>query len=112
MLTVFKRHRLLATAFVVACLLSVLLIGKIAYDIYDHRVTPHQSVAGWMTVGYIGKSWGFDPREIDKRAGLPLPINGELKTLNQTAKERNVPVEELVADVERVLAEMKSEAVQ
>ena len=36
-------------------------------------------IAPWMTVGYIGRSWGLDPVEIDTRAGLPLPVRGLMR---------------------------------
>jgi hypothetical protein len=36
----------------------------------DHR---DEAVKPWMTAGYVGKSWGLNPRLIGHLVGLPPP---------------------------------------
>lgn len=104
-----QKHPFVVAAFVLAVVLSVFFAGRIAYRaVYwaQHREEP---VAAWMTVGYIGRSWGFDPRDIDQRAGLPEPERGKPKTLEQIARDRGVPVSEVIGLVEETLAQMTAE---
>ena len=109
MFGVFRRHPVLVTVLVASLLLALFFAGRFALRaVYfaQHREEP---VAGWMTVGYVGRSWGLDPREIDARAGLPLPENGRPFTLEEIARDRGVPVAEVVAEVEAALAALRAE---
>lgn len=104
-----RRHPFLVAAFVLAFCLSAFFATRIIVrTIYfaQHREEP---VAGWMTVGYVGRSWGFDPRDIDARAGLPVPAAGHPLTLDQIAQDRGVPVSTIIAEVQAVLAQMQAE---
>jgi hypothetical protein len=66
-----------------------------------------------MTVGYVGRSWGLDPRELDAVAGLPLPEErGHPLTLAEIARNRGVPVAEVIADVEAAIATMRAAEAQ
>lgn len=59
-----------------------------------------------MTVGYVGHSWGIDPRQIDLIAGLPLP-DGHPLTLSEIAARDGAPVSEVIARVEAAVAQLK-----
>ena len=61
-----------------------------------------------MTVGYIGRSWDLSPREIDRIAGLPPPEHGHPFTLAEIARQRGVSVEQVIAEVETALAELRA----
>jgi hypothetical protein len=61
----------------------------------------------WMTVGVVGRMHHLDPREIDARAGLPLP-DPRPYTLAQIAEDRGVPVEEIYALVNAAVVELKA----
>ena len=103
------RHPLLVLAFLLASLGASFFAGRIVWNaVYwaQHRQEPVQP---WMTVGYVGRSWGVKPREIDARAGLPMPENGHPLTLQQIADQRGVPVAEVIAQVEATLADMRAE---
>ena len=109
MIRVFRSHPVLVSVLVLSLLLALFFGGRFALRaIYweSHRQEP---VAGWMTVGYVGRSWGFDPREIDRVAGLPLPENGRPFTLEEIARDRGVPVAEVIAEVEAALAKLQAE---
>ena len=54
-----------------------------------------------MTVGYVARSWGLDPRELDALAGLPTPdVKGHSQPLSEIAQDRDVPVEVVIDAVE------------
>jgi hypothetical protein len=61
-----------------------------------------------MTVGCIGRSWNLSPRAIDAVAGLPPPVEGRPFTLAEIARDRGVPVEAAIAEVEAALAELRA----
>lgn len=109
MIRVFRSHPVLVSVLVLSLLLALFFGGRfVVRAVYweSHRQEP---VAGWMTVGYVGRSWGFDPREIDRVAGLPLPENGRPFTLEEIARDRGVPVAEVIAEVEAALAKLQAE---
>ena len=109
MTLLFRKHPVLVSAFLLALVLSIFFAGRIVYRGFYWAQHREEAVQPWMTVGYIGRSWGFDPREIDDRAGLPVPERGRPFTLEQIAKDRNVPVAQIIAEVEAVLATMTAE---
>ena len=104
-----RKHPFLVGAFVLALALSLFFAGRIAYRAFYWSQHSQEPIAAWMTVGYIGRSWGFDPRDIDARADLPLPERGKPFTLEQIAKDRGVPVSDIIALVEATLDEMIAE---
>jgi len=111
-MTVLRHHPWLALAFVLALGLTAFFgVRFVRHAIYwsdpAHR---NEQVAGWMTVGYIARSWGLDPHDIDAEAGLPRPdqtATGRPMTLQQIADERGVPVGEVIADVEGAIARLR-----
>ena len=104
-----KRHPILVGAFVLALALSLFFAGRIVVRAVYWSQHQQEQVAGWMTVGYVGRSWGLDPRDIDAKAGLPIPDRGRPFTLDQIAADRGVPVGEIIALVEKTVAELMSE---
>lgn len=99
----WRQHPRLVLAFALALTLTLLFAGRITVSAIYWSANRYQQVQPWMTVGYIGKSWGLDPREIDLVAGLPPP-QGQPLTLVEIARQRGVPVSEVIAEVEAALA--------
>ena len=99
----------LTSAFVLACAVTLFFAGRLVfYTVYwsTHREMP---VQGWMTVGYVARSWGVEPRELDAAAGLPAPLaKGHPQTLDEIARDRGVPLAEVIAEVETALAGMRA----
>jgi hypothetical protein len=96
----------LVLAFVLALALALFFGGRIAVRaIYWANPAHHnQAIEGWMTAGYIGRSWGVDPAALDALAGLPLPsVKGHPQPLVEIAADRGVPVAEVIAEVEAAL---------
>lgn len=109
MKAMWRRHPVLMAAFALALLLSLVFAGRIVWrGVYwaQHREV---QVQGWMTVGYIGRSWGLPPREIDTAAGLPGPVAGRPLTLEQIAAARGVPVAEVIAAVQAAIVHLRAD---
>ena len=109
MIRLAKRHPFIVLAFVLALAASLALAGRITYSAIYWSQHRQEAVQPWMTVGYVGRSWGLDPREIDARAGLPLPEKGRPLTLEQIAQSRSVTVDQIIAIVEATVAQMLAE---
>jgi len=109
MINLARRHPFLVLAFVLAVAASLALVGRITYRAIYWSQHQQEPVQPWMTVGYVGRSWSLDPREIDARAGLPLPELGKPFTLEQIARDRGVPVSDVITLVEQTVAAMLAE---
>mgnify|MGYP006166690487 CR=1 FL=1 len=68
-----RRHPWLTSALVLAVVLTLFFAGRFVIGAVYWAQHQQEPIRGWMTVGYIGKSWNLDPREIDAVAGFPLP---------------------------------------
>lgn len=100
-----RRHPLLVGALSLAIIVTLFFgVRFVMHAVYWEAHT-REPVAGWMTVGYVGKSWNINPRKIDELAGLPQP-DGHPMTLNEIAEERGVPVADIIAEVEAAVAEL------
>jgi hypothetical protein len=108
MIRLFRRHPVLMAVLSLSLCLALFFAGRFTVRALYWESHREEAVAGWMTVGYVGRSWGIDPREIDARAGLPLP-DGHPLTLDEIARERGVPVAEVVALVEAAVAALRAE---
>ena len=105
----WANHPRLLLAFVLASTLALFFAGRLIVSaVYwsNHRL---EVVQPWMTVGYVGRSWRLDPREIDAVAGLPAP-DGHPQTLEDIARQRGVPVADVVAQVEAAVAALRQRA--
>lgn len=95
----------LTTAFVLACAVTLYFAGRfLVFAVYwaGHKDMP---VEPWMTPGYAARSWGLDPRALDALLGLPAPEEkGHPQPLTEIARDRGVPVEQLVAEVTAAIA--------
>ena len=107
MIKLFRNHPYLMAALSLASALTVMFAVRfVVVFVYwsNHR---DESVRAWMTVGYVGRSWGLEPRDIDLAAGLPQP-KGHPLTLNEIAQLRGVPVTEIIKIVEDTVAQLKA----
>jgi hypothetical protein len=99
----------LTSAFLLACAVTLFFAGRFTvYTVYwaTHLEVPVQP---WMTVGYVARSWGLEPRALDAEAGMPVPeVKGHPQTLEEIARDRGVPVAEVIAEVEAAVGRMKA----
>lgn len=113
MLQLWRARPVLMSSFLLACAVTLFFgVRFVSQAIYWSDPTHHnQSVQGWMTVGYIGRSWSLDPRRLDALAGLPLPeTKGRPQPLVEIARDRGVPVDQVIAEVEAAIALMRQQA--
>jgi hypothetical protein len=109
-LQLWRVRPVLTSAFLLACAVTAFFAGATIYRAVYWSMHREQPVSPWMTVGYVGRSWGLDPRELDALAGLPLPQKqGHPLTLAEIAQDRGVPVETVIAEVEAAIAAMRAE---
>ena len=100
----WRYQRWLLVGFVLALLVTFGLAARmVARAIYwadpAHR---DQVVQGWMTPGYVTRSWSL-PR--DTLEGVLGPAGGPIShdTLEMIAADRGVPLPDLLAEVEAAL---------
>jgi hypothetical protein len=99
----------LTSAFLLACAVTLFFAGR--FTVYTVYWATHQEVPvePWMTVGYVARSWGLEPRALDAEAGMPVPeVKGHPQTLEEIARDRGVPVAEVIAEVETAVERMKA----
>ncbi|SES09031.1 hypothetical protein SAMN04490244_105295 [Tranquillimonas rosea] len=70
-----------------------------------HRATP---ISGWMTPGYAAMSSGVEPAALLQALELDPSVRRGGRTLSEIARSRDVPVSELLDEVESILAEERS----
>ena len=108
MIRLFGRHPFVMSILALSFCLALFFAGRFTLRAIYWEAHRQEPVAAWMTVGYLGRSWGLDPREIDARAGLPLP-NGRPLTLEEIAAIRSVPVAQVITEVEAAIAALLAE---
>lgn len=109
LLILWRARPVLTAAFLLACAMTLFFGGRFTvYTIYwaNHR---EATVEPWMTVGYIARSWGLEPRTLEAAAGLPVPeMRGRPLPLDEIARGRGVPVAEVIAEVEAAIARLNA----
>lgn len=106
MISTFRRHPYLSSAFAVALALALFFAARLVTGAIYWAGHQSEPVQAWMTVGYVGHSWGLDPRQINEIAGLPLP-DGHPLTMSEIAAGDGVPVSEVIARVEAAVVQLK-----
>lgn len=104
-LSAWRKQPVLVTAFVVALALTLFFASRmVIFTIYwsdpAHR---DQVLQGWMTPGYIAKSWDIPP-EVMLEALADLAPAGSRKTLDQIATDRGISLVELTIQIEAAIA--------
>lgn len=87
-------------------LVAALFFGtRLALFWYHHPPSAEreQPVAAWMTPRYVARSWRV-PREVILGAlQLQQPLEGGPVSLAEIAEQRGVPVDRVIADLERAI---------
>lgn len=105
----YRRHPKLVSAFALALALTLFFAVRFVIGFTYWAAHHEEPIRPWMTIGYVGKSWDLNPRVIDETAGLPLPVDGRPFTIKEIAEQRNVPVEEIIKQVEDAVAKLRAE---
>lgn len=110
MLQLWRARPVLVSCFVLACAATLFFGVRFAAQAvyWSNPAHREQSVQGWMTVGYVARSWGLNGRDIDAVAGLPLPQEkGHPQPLSEIAADRGVPVQTVIDAVERAIEQLR-----
>jgi uncharacterized membrane protein YgcG len=109
-LRLWRQQPLLGSAFLLAVAVTLFFAASTVWNAVYWAMNREQPVSPWMTVGFVGRSWDVDPREIDRIAGLPLPeVKGRPQPLSEIAADRGVPVEDIILKVEAAIALIRAE---
>ncbi|MBF9035621.1 hypothetical protein HKCCE2091_15340 [Rhodobacterales bacterium HKCCE2091] len=109
----WRTNRVALAAFAATLLLVVFFAVRFTlFAVYwsdpDHREQP---IEGWMTPGYVARSWHVDTDVI--RAALPPPPDETLPgrlTFARIAAENGIPLPDLIAGVEAAIADARAAA--
>ncbi|SMD01125.1 hypothetical protein [Rhizobium sp. RU36D] len=104
----FRRHPYLVSALAIAGALTLFFAVRFVAGAIYWAAHHEEPIRPWMTVGYIGRSWDLNPRAIDKEAGFPPP-QGHPRTLNDIARERGVPVEQIIEQAQQAINRLKAQ---
>lgn len=104
------QNRLLVAAFALAAAATLFFaVRLVVFTLYWSDPTHREiHVEPWMTVGYVARSWGLKPQDLNTALGLP-PSAGRPRPIGVLADEAGVPVEDLVRRVETAAAAMAAE---
>ena len=106
----WREHRIALMAFLVAIAVTLFFAARfVAFTLYwsdpAHR---NQAPEGWMTPGYVARSWQV-PRE-DLFLELDLPTKPDRpRPLADIAAERGVPLPVLLDEVARAVAALRNQ---
>jgi hypothetical protein len=106
----FRNHPIAVSGFIVAAAVTLFFLFRIVASALYWSDPAHQNetVKAWMTVGYIAKSWGLNPREIDVLAGLPTPEEHGPWTIREIAAARGVEVQVVIDQVNASIAALRA----
>jgi hypothetical protein len=66
---------------------------------HDERIRP------WMSIGYIARSHRVPPQKL--YAALGLPFKPDRRPIREIAREQNMPVDEVIAVLEKAIADAR-----
>lgn len=110
MLRLWRQRPILISAFLIATCLTLFFAGRlVSQAIYwSNPAHQNQQVQGWMTIGYIAKSWKLSAPQLDALADLPGPkIKGHPQPLSEIAADRGVTVSEIIDVVEKAVTTLQ-----
>lgn len=105
----WRGHRSAFLAFLAAAAVTLFFAVRLfVFALYwadpTHR---DQHPAGWMTPGYVARSWQVPRDDLVGALGL-LPESGRPRTLAEIAAARGAPVEAVLAEVEAALTVLRA----
>lgn len=109
MITLWRKRPLLTSAFLLACAATLFFSGRFVVQAVYWANHQEEPVRPWMTVAYVARSWGLEPLALNTEAGFPMPeVKGHPQPLSEIARDRGVPVEDLIANLETAIATLNA----
>jgi hypothetical protein len=109
MIRLWRQRPVLTSAFALACAVTLFFAGSLVYHAVYWAGHRNVDLKGWMTVGYIARSWDIPAPELDALANLPGPkIKGHPQPLAEIARDRGVPVAQVIDEVNAAIAMIKA----
>lgn len=107
----WAEHRLLFVAFVLAVAVTLLFALRLAVMavVWSDPARRDQPVAGWMTPGYVARSWRVPLDDILAALALQRGPGARPTTLAEIAEQSGRPLAEVIAAVEAVIAAARSD---
>lgn len=107
----WREHRIALLAFFAALGLAVFFsLRLIVFTIYwSDPAHLNQHPDGWMTPGYVARSWHVSREELSAALGLETQA-GRPRTLAEIAHDRGMPLPDLIAEVEAALKSLGGRA--
>lgn len=106
----WRTHRIALLAFVAALAVTLFFAARLVFFTVYWTDPAHRDrhPEGWMTPGYLAKSWHVPREALGEALSLP-PAEGRPPTLAEIAAERGQPVAAFLTEVEAILARLKDE---
>ncbi|MCL7463896.1 hypothetical protein [Phaeovulum sp. NW3] len=103
----WRRHRLAILGFGLALALVVVFAVRLTVAAFYWSDPAHRRIPpeGWMTMGYLARSWQLDPAELAAHLGLE-PGSARGLTLAELARARAIPEDRLLADLAAALPDL------
>lgn len=111
-LALLRKRPLLVAAFALACGVTLVFgVRTIRSALYwADPAHQNQPVEPWMTAGYVARSWHVPGPRLTELARLPAPqAKGHPQSLAEIARDRGVPVADVVGDVEKAIVILRFE---
>lgn len=101
----WRQHRIAFLGFAAGAAVTLVFAARLALSVVYWSDPAHrnQSPQGWMTPGYVARSWGIPREAMIDWMGNP-DTSGRPPTLAQIARERGVPLADFLAQVETFAA--------
>ncbi|WIV49476.1 hypothetical protein QQG91_07255 [Marivivens sp. LCG002] len=105
LISFIRHHKYMSLAFVVALSATMFFAFDVLSDARNWKDPQSRNVDPqvWMTPMYIAHSWKVDPKELGAAIGITERPR-KRTTLEDIAKERGVPVAQVILEVQEFLA--------
>ncbi|MFA7415169.1 MAG: hypothetical protein WC048_11840 [Rhizobium sp.] len=107
----WRRHRLLLTAFVFATALTLFFAARFTLFVLYWSDPAHrnQPLQGWMTIGYIAHSYDVPREALADALGLVPPEKGKRPTLDSLARDRGMTAAEFQAEIKAAIERLRKD---
>ncbi len=104
----WARHRIASIGLLLALVLTAgfgtrMVVATLFWSDPSHW---QEEPAGWMTIGFISKSWRIPPDVLIDALSTDARVTGRMR-LEELATRLNISTDELLDDVAQILAEQE-----